>query len=67
MFTAEYLGATGGVVERIVLGQFARVINADNEAKRLFANVQRRIPAVVGYRVLNNSGTEVARSRMSHA
>jgi hypothetical protein len=67
MYNAEFLDAMGGVLERIVLGMLPDAMTADLQAKALFANVQIRYPSVVGYRVLNNDGREVARMRATHA
>jgi hypothetical protein len=68
MYTVEFLDATGGVQERIVLGfLLADAFAADLQAKSLFEGVRVRKPSVVGYRVLNNDGEEVARFWPVHA
>lgn len=66
LYSAEFLNAIGGVQERMVLGMLADAFAADLQAKTLFENVRARHPSVVGYRVLNNEGKEVARMRAVH-
>lgn len=67
MYSVEFLDGMGGVQERQLLGMLASAFEADLQAKSLFGGVQLRKPSVVGYRVLDNDGKEVARAGMVHA
>lgn len=66
MFTVEFVDAANGVREPITLGMLAGALQADLEAKRLFAGVRARIPEVVGYFVYEN-GTQVAGFGLANA
>jgi hypothetical protein len=67
MYSVEFFGSDGGTVERIVLGMLRNVAEAEQQANRLFPGAKLRLPSVVGYRVLDNDGNEVARMRAVHA
>ncbi len=67
MFGVEYLDAQGRVLEKIALGSFACVMDADNDAKDVFTQAQRRKPTVIDYRLLNKAGSEVGRFASIHA
>jgi hypothetical protein len=67
MFNAEFFHISGALLERVVLGRFSSVIEADNVAKSLFEGMQLRHPGAACYRVLNNAGTEVARGGLVHS
>ncbi len=64
MYKAEFFIAGGVVVFKFDLGIQPSPELADLEAQHLLEGLRLRTDRIIGYRVVDNSGTEVASSRL---